>query len=111
MSNVVLRDWEAADLKRGDAKAHPTPEPIQTKFTYDTAAVLHAVTAHAEHVIAGTLTAEMKRSWAHEHHGLFSFPSANEIADHIEHSARFKKSTAELVGFVLGSARVKAGLR
>jgi hypothetical protein len=134
----MVRDWEAADRKRGRAflrerrekherfwrlaeggidacyarlnDNHPVP-PSPTKFTYDrVAAVLQAVTVLAEHVTTGTMTPEIKRAWVGEHYTLFPYPPAVEIADHIGRCAAFKKTTGDLVAFVLGKARVRAGM-
>ena len=134
----MVRDWEVQDRKRGPAflrerrekhekfwreaegsieavyaKAnarHPTPQS-PTQFTFDsTSAVLQAVTALAEHVTAGTMTPEIKRAWVREHYTLFPYPPAIEVAEHIERCAAFKRTVSDLVAFVLGKARVKAGL-
>jgi len=83
---------------------------ITIEFKFDVIAVLKAVTALAEDATAGTITPDIKRAWAHEHAALFPFPTAHEVADHIERCAAFRQTTAELVTFVLGKERVLAGL-
>jgi hypothetical protein len=80
------------------------------EFKFNAVAVLKAVTALAEHATVRTITSDIKRAWAQEHHALFPFPPAHEIADHIERCAAFKQTTAELVTFILGKERVVAGL-
>lgn len=80
------------------------------EFKFDVVAVLKAVTELAEHATARTITPDIKRAWAQEHASLFPFPPAHEVADHIERCAAFKRTTAEVVAFVLGKERVKAGL-
>ena len=80
------------------------------KFEFDVVAVLKAVTALAEHATAETITSEIKRAWGRDHATLFPFPPAHEVADHIERCGAFKRTTAELVTFVLGKARGSAGL-
>ena len=82
----------------------------QDRFKFDVFAVLKAVTALAEHATDGTITADIKCAWAHEHASLFPFPPAPGVADHIERCAGFRRTTAELVTFVLGKERVKTGL-
>jgi hypothetical protein len=98
-----------SEPERLNARGSPS-ESKRCKFKFDVVAVLKAVTALAEHATAGTITPDIKRAWTREHAALFPFPPAHEVADHIERCAAFKKTIAELIVFVLGKERAKAGM-